>query len=94
MSKIILGFIGSAICSFTFFCGWKWFLVPLGLVKITYIHAFGLNTFTSFIIGSYHDIKNSIKDYETDDVQTMISVNITYPIIVLLIMFLIHFFMP
>ena len=44
---VVLGFVSA----FTGATLWGWFVVPLGMAQISYVHAYGLGIVGSFVLG-------------------------------------------
>lgn len=50
LTRILLGIILMLLSGLTIMWLWGWYIVPLGLPAISFVHALGLDLFISFVV--------------------------------------------
>ncbi len=88
-SFLFLFLISATLQGFVFSYLWLWFIVPLGLPKVSILHAFGIYILLDFVSYHYNDYRKN------EQVGLITSVNyiLIRPLIVFTIGFILHFFL-
>jgi hypothetical protein len=86
---IVLALIGGIFFfnGFVFMCLFNWFLTPLIKLKLSYLNACGIWTMAILLKGKY------IGEVNTKEVYSKLVKFVTYPLVYLIIGYIIHLFM-
>ena len=84
---VVLSLLVSIIAVFVFHACWHWFLVPLGMVEIGYVHAFGILIIKDLLFF------NSWDKHNPDDLPTKVTNDFIMCIMALIMGYGIHLMM-
>ena len=72
---------------------WKWFIVPLGIVPISFVMALGISGFVRFLTHYPYQVKSEKKKDFEDTMISLIGESIIYPAFVLLFGYILSLFL-
>ncbi len=79
----------TAYLAYLFQCVWLWFVVPLGVPALSYVHAMGLEIFISCMM-----FKPELRDRTRAEAIYALKQQYTVPTLVFVCAWVVHMFMP
>lgn len=86
MIQILLSAVLTVVCGITIMLLWRWYIVPIGLPKIGFVNAIGIDMFVTFITTA------EVKEHTTPYLNRWVT-NIIFALTTLVLGWVFHFFM-